>query len=271
MAETASTKGSWDKDGFIILRGFFSHGRIQEINQLLDSLWNNRHFSKNPLIIDAISETNKHKRMLFREAADEVRNYSYKLNDLYLESKQIRDLVLDVELCSVLEKLLNGPPMVCNTLNFEFGSEQADHIDTFYMPPRKTNRMLATWIALDSVAADNGPVRYFPGSHKIPPYLFSHGKTNAIQAEMPTFRSYIQNELEKRNIEPTTLSAEPGDVLIWHAQLLHGGLPIVERQKPRKSLVTHYFCRDDYRHLLWRVRQAHSNGYYYARRHQALQ
>ena len=147
MVETASTEGSWDRDGFIILRGFFSRSRIQEINQLADSLWNNRHFPKNPLIIDAFSETDKHKRMLFREAADEVRNYPYKLNDLYLESKHIRDLVLDVELCGVLKKLLNGPPMVCNTLNFEFGSEQADHFDTFYMPPRKTRNWTPTRIS----------------------------------------------------------------------------------------------------------------------------
>jgi len=32
-----------------------------------------------------------------------------------------------------------------------------------------------------------------------------------------------------------------GDVLIWHAQLLHGGRPILDRARTRASLVVHYW------------------------------
>ena len=37
-----------------------------------------------------------------------------------------------------------------------------------------------------------------------------------------------------------------GDVLIWHAQLLHGGSPIKAADQTRTSLVTHYWTEHDY-------------------------
>jgi ectoine hydroxylase-related dioxygenase (phytanoyl-CoA dioxygenase family) len=40
--------------------------------------------------------------------------------------------------------------------------------------------------------------------------------------------------------------AEPGDVPIWHAQLLHGGRPINDPRQTRLSLVTHYWTTHDY-------------------------
>lgn len=57
--------------------------------------------------------------------------------------------------------LLEGTPLVMNTLNFEYGAQQDDHIDTVYMPPKKENCMLATWIALETITANAGPLRYY--------------------------------------------------------------------------------------------------------------
>ena len=35
---------------------------------------------------------------------------------------------------AVLGELLDGPPVVCNSLNFIQGSEQTEHIDSWFMP-----------------------------------------------------------------------------------------------------------------------------------------
>ena len=86
--------------------------------------------------------------------------------------------------------------------------------------------MVAAWIALEDVSPDAGPLRYYPGSHKIPPFLFSHGKTDAIPSELPNFRKYIEHELERRGLRPAMYLAQTGDVLVWHAQLFHGSYPI---------------------------------------------
>ena len=36
--------------------------------------------------------------------------------------------------------------------------------------------------------------------------------------------------------------AKKGDVLVWHANLLHGGMPVVHPALTRKSMVAHYFA-----------------------------
>jgi ectoine hydroxylase-related dioxygenase (phytanoyl-CoA dioxygenase family) len=175
-----------------------------------------------------------------------ARKQPYKLNDLYLTQQKIRELVVGQRLAPILRELLEGFPMVCNSLNFEFGSQQDYHFDTFYMPSPTPNKMMASWIALEDATTKNGPLSYFPGSHKIEPFLFSNGSTHAIPSEMPEFDKYISAEIETHGLKAETLLADKGDVLIWHSQLLHGGSAIVDKTKTRKSLVTHYFTKEDF-------------------------
>ena len=125
--------------------------------------------------------------------------------------------------------------MACNSLSFERGSQQPAHFDTFYMPPLVPNKMLATWIALEDCSLDAGPLIYYPGSHKLKPYCFSHGGLHAVREEMPQCQRYIQAELEKHDLRPQKFAARAGDVFIWHAQLLHGGSEINNLKLTRKK------------------------------------
>jgi hypothetical protein len=261
---------AWEADGFIILRSFLPVERILSLNELVDRLWRERRRSGNPLVIDVFEGMPEGRRILFKDAPDEARRCPYKLNDLYLEYAQIRETVLDPRLTPILNDFLGGPPMLCNTINFEWGPQQHDHFDTFYMPPRIRNRMVAAWIALEEVSPDAGPLRYYPGSHKIPPFLFSHGKTDSIPEEMPDFWKYISRELDQRGLRPSMFVAQAGDVLIWHAQLLHGGYPIRDSRRTRKTLVAHYFRAHDYYNRFWRLRRLHGGAYYYRRPHQPV-
>ena len=68
--------------------------------------------------------------------------------------------------------------MAFQTPNLEFGSQQEFHFDTFRMPAPIENKMVAAWIALEDVHPDSGPLRYYPGSHKIPPFRFSDRRLN---------------------------------------------------------------------------------------------
>jgi len=271
MSESSPTLiRRWEEDGFVVLRGLFSPARVASINAFIDRLWSERRELSIPVTIDVRIESGDQRRILLRDADDRDRRRPYKINDLYLDYSILRDMVLDERLCQVLASLFDGTPLVCNSLNFEYGSQQADHIDTLYMPSRKPGGMIASWIALDEVSASNGPLRYWPGSHLIPPYRFSHGRTNAIAEEMSDFNAYIEREVERRSLGPVTLDAEPGDVMVWHSKLLHGGCPIDNDQQTRRSLVTHYFRRQDYRHHFWRLRRHHARGYFYRRGHQPV-
>ena|SRR5688572_5187793 len=260
----------WETQGFIVLKSFFPGGQLQRLNDLVNRLWKSRHSKDNPLVIDVFDGMPQGQRIFFNSAPDEARRFPYKLNDLYLEYREVREVVLAPGLSRVLADVLGGAPMLCNTINFEWGPGQEDHFDTLYMPPKEPNRMVAAWIALEDVAPTAGPLRYYPGSHRIPPFLFSHGRTDAIPNEMPNFRKYIAAELERRGTQPSMFAAQAGDVLIWHAQLLHGGYPIQDRNQTRKTLVAHYFRAQDYYHRFWRLRRLGKDAYYYSRRHQTV-
>ncbi|MDZ7839810.1 MAG: phytanoyl-CoA dioxygenase family protein [Gammaproteobacteria bacterium] len=238
-------KASWRDDGFLLLPKFFDATRLDAINTLVDELWRTRAALTEPVTLDAYigAETVRTlgRRYLMKEVPESARQSSYKINDLFLSYPAIRDLVLDETLSGYLRALLDGDPVTCNSLYFEYGSEQPDHFDTFFMPPRVRNRMAASWIALDDVTPENGPLQYYPGSHLIDPYLFADGRYNRAPEERKDCERYIAGELKRRQIEPTTLLASKGDVFIWHAHLLHGGAPIRKPGHKRRSLVTHYY------------------------------
>ncbi len=197
-------------------------------------------------MIDIFVDTEQQRRVYMVDAPGEARGSPYKLNDLYLTQERIRELIVGERIAPILRHLLGGFPMVCNSLNFEFGSQQPHHFDTFYMPSPTPNKMVASWLALEDTTLENGPLSYYPGSHKIPPYIFSNGTTLAIVDEMPKFNEYITAEIEKRGLTPQTLLAEKGDLLIWHSQLFHGGSEIIDKTQTRRSLVTHYFTKEDF-------------------------
>lgn len=246
MAITTEQRKEWDDNGYLLLKGFYSHETIDQINNLISDLWNRRHELNASYVIDIFVESPKEKRVYFSDAPKKARAQPYKLNDLFLSQTAVRELVAGKQLAPILRELLQGRPMICNSLNFEFGSQQDYHFDTFYMPSPTPNKMVASWIALEGVTEQSGPLTYYPGSHKIPPYNFSSGSTIIVPDEMPAFNEYVFGEIDTRGLQPETLLAEKGDVLIWHSQLFHGGKPIQQKSKTRKSLVTHYFTEEDF-------------------------
>jgi phytanoyl-CoA hydroxylase len=109
------------------------------------------------------------------------------------------------------------------------------------MPPPVEGRMVVASICLDDVGEDNGAVTYYTGSHTIPPYRFSDGRLNEKRDEMPQCQEYLQREIAARGLKTDEFRGKAGDVLLWHAQLLHGGTAIRDMAKTRRSLVVHYW------------------------------
>ncbi len=236
----------WRERGYLLLPKFFSEDEVDRINADIDHAWERRDEYPATVTVDQQIGTAREQRLALKDTDPAVRSSPYKLNDLYQESGAIRDVVLNERLMQVMTPLIGGTPMICNSLSFEYGSQQPHHFDTFYMPPTIRNHMLASWIALEDVHPDAGPLEYFPGSHTIEPYRSRDGSYNLTADQRPDFNTYIARELENENLQQETFCASKGDVFIWHAHLFHGGSRIVDEQRTRKSLVTHYFCREDW-------------------------
>jgi len=106
--------------------------------------------------------------------------------------------------------------------------------------------MCAVWIALEDVDANNGPVVYYPGSHRLPEYQLADavpqaGLTAPNLDDYADYPDFLQSQLDVRGLVPKELSLKKGDALIWSSNLAHGGTPIVDPKRTRFSQITHYY------------------------------
>lgn len=251
----------WDTQGFAILPGFYAEAELAPAVAMVERLWND------PRADVVVDDLVTHRRVRLRDVPAAARAHRrFKLNDLYLRHDPVRALALNPRINPVLDALLGHVPVLCNSLNFEHGSQQPDHVDSLYMTPRTPRHLVAIWVALEDCGADAGPLRYYPGSHRIPPFAFSDGGRHAIESEMPAWHRYMAGEVERLGLQPRQFAARRGDVFIWSADLLHGGSPILDPMRTRRSAVFHYFSEADCRALGARLVPQH--GGYWIRRGQ---
>jgi phytanoyl-CoA hydroxylase len=236
---TIEQKKSWDEQGYLILSGFFGDRDIEELARFQRQIW---HQCPPDVVVDDI-ETGR--RCYMNSLSLEERQHNLKVNDLYLRYPEIRRYSLQRNLVQILTELLQDRPVLCNTLNMRYGSEQFLHRDTLYMTPKSDDRLVATWIALEDVHPDAGPLRYIPGSHKIPIYRFSNGSQHIEDSEWHLWQAYMQQKVAEFQLKEAVFLGKKGDVFIWNAHLLHGGSPIRNQTLTRNSLVSHYFGKSD--------------------------
>jgi len=153
----------------------------------------------------------------------------------------VRELAIYPPIQRLLRVLYEREPIPFQTLNFEWGTQQPGHSDSLHfscLPPRY---MCGVWVALEDTTATNGPLFYYPGSHRLPEVnVYDLGKT----VDDPNYRNYeeFQRELMgEMGIEAVELHARQGDVLIWSSNIVHGGRPVVDEGSTRRSQVTHYY------------------------------
>lgn len=267
LTNITGLKAHWSEKGCLVLKRLFGIDEINAFSSAVEQLVENRASSAGEITIDVLEGNCLGQRMKLRNAPDEAISVAYKLNDLYLDSDICRQLSLSPKLVSVLSELLDGEPLVINSLNFKKGSQQPHHFDTYYMAPPVENRMVVSSICLEDQSIEAGPISYYPGSHKIPAYIFSNGGPQAVAGEMALATNYIELELKQRGLQKEVFVGQAGDVFIWHAQLYHGGSAITDHEKTRRSLVTHYWRVGDVDNF--DIGQVQGSGKYWIRDHSA--
>ena len=58
------------------------------------------------------------------------------------------------------------------------------------------------------------------------------------------YENKVEEVIEGEGLSKKIFLADKGDVLIWHANLLHGGEPMKDKSLTRKSMVLHYYAKD---------------------------
>jgi phytanoyl-CoA hydroxylase len=259
----------WDQNGYLILPKLFDRATAARGAQTFDDAWANRRADDRSLVIDAFVTGGQPQRLHLGEAPDEARSQVYKLNDMYLVDDFIRSLILAEPLLAAIRELVNDDVVAINSLHFERGSTQQYHVDTYYMPPPPGGQLIVSSICLENVHPDAGPLKYYPGSHRIQPYLNADGDRRARNGdELATATEYFLGQCNEHNLQPTTFCGRKGDTFLWHEQLLHGGSEIADMARTRRSLVTHYWTRSSVPADFDIV--PFGSGYYLRRPHQSV-
>lgn len=239
---------NWDRDGMLILPGFFDEAQLRDVDATMRRIWQRR----DPRVV--VDDMNTGRRCLLSALSEEEgRAHRFKTNDLFLTEASIREVALGGGMADVLAQLLGQVPVLCNSLNFDQGSSQGAHIDALYMTPITRGHLCAIWVALEDVAPEAGPLFFFRGSHRLPIHTFSDGSHHAIESEMAVWHANKDREVLEHGLRCETFLAKRGDVLIWSSELLHGGTPIQDPNKTRKSVVFHYFTKGDADAVGWKL------------------
>lgn len=153
-------------------------------------------------------------------------------------------LLSSPRLVEFLSAIFSERPLLFQSISFDMGSEQGIHQDTAYVVVDRPMELLACWIALEDVKEGSGELRYILGSHRLGDYDFG-GKKHWNPAEdghekHAEWGKWLQEETNRRGMKTEKFLAKRGDILVWHADIAHGGSPITSPELTRKSLVGHY-------------------------------
>lgn len=213
----------WPEEGYVVLRGLFTQQEVDAMNAEVDRL-----------IRDKVVDFNFTGR---------------KIMFAFHHSELLRRCTHDRRILDVMDFLLGRKVRVFQSINFLTGSEQHAHSDSIHMTTYPLGYMIAAWIALEPITADNGCLIYHPGSHRLPYLLngsYDHGGNRFVIGDdaYARYEEAIAAELRKGGFPAKEFHAQPGDVLLWHANLLHGGKKMAVPNASRKSMVIHCFAED---------------------------
>ena len=219
-AASQASLRAFEDNGFAVLSGFFSEDEVDGINKDLANLIATQQISL---------------------------RYRNKFMFAFRKSAQIR-AAGEGALRELIAALLGHETKLFQSINFLTGSQQRTHSDSIHMSTFPLGGMAAAWVALENITPGNGPLHYYPGSHKLPYYLNADYQNEGNDwligdKEYTEYEAYINQKIAEAGIPKQIFLAKKGDVFVWHANLMHGGEPHTDLTQTRKSMVFHYFSQ----------------------------
>ncbi|HEX2493217.1 MAG TPA: phytanoyl-CoA dioxygenase family protein [Steroidobacter sp.] len=169
-----------------------------------------------------------------------------RLQDAWKHDENVRSIATNQAVLELLSKLYGRRAWPFQSLNFPVGTEQHFHTDSIHFSSVPERFMCGVWLALEDIGPDQGPLEYYVGSHRWPIYTNEHvGFVPEEDANsQSTYHELWERMVEKTGVRRAAFHAHKGQALIWAANLLHGGMPHLDRLKTRWSQVTHYYFDD---------------------------
>lgn len=242
----------WIQNGFLILPGLIE-------GHMLDATWTAYEDALDQGTFGAPRYANHSTSMREREL------------DPHFKIPEVRALQHHPAVLAWTDLIFDRKTVPFQTIMGHAGSEQSAHSDSIHMTTYPLGYLVATWLAFEDIGADSGPLEYYPGSHRLP-YLLSaevgiapnEFKTKGYVVYHQNYEPMIEKACVDAGLKKEVFLAKKGDVLFWHANLVHGGSRRSNTARSRKALVCHYFAEHvvTYHDLSGNASRLHKDGLY---------
>jgi ectoine hydroxylase-related dioxygenase (phytanoyl-CoA dioxygenase family) len=210
-------------EGFTIVRGLFTQEEIDSYNAHFETM-RQHEIAKNQ-VVKIGGQVADHD--------DPLKTYPRLMQPHRHDDTSLHWLI-DERLNTCLTGMLGQEPYAVQTM-FYFkpagARGQALHQDQFYLRVQPGTCM-AAWMALDVIDEENGCLQVVPGSQDWPVLCTTEANTQIsftdVTVELP------------EGATPIPVRMQPGDVLFFNGQLVHGSLPNISKDRFRRSLIGHY-------------------------------
>lgn len=215
------------RDGYVVVRQAIDANLVDEVNQRIA-----RFKARNPKAI--ARNVDDHQRL-------------YRVVNLHLVVDAMTRLLGESRAIAVCDRFFGVPTTLYTSLYYERGSEQSLHRDSPVFTTRPAERYMGVWTALDNVDDSNGPLMVVPGSHALPPLdlaairakVFGEQPVPPMSGEgWAAYQDAVAAQCAEAGLQAQAVHVAPGDVIIWHPQLFHGGAPHPSAGT-RRSVVMH--------------------------------
>ena len=165
-------------------------------------------------------------------------------------SNNVAKLANNSKLKKILNFLYKSKPLPFSTINFIGGTEQPFHSDYIHFGSIPHKYLVGAWFALEKTNKFNGALRVIPGSHKFPLIDYQDLKLKKpmniaeLEKNYRIYEDYIKKFIKTKRLKFKELYVKKGEVILWAANLLHGGSKVKNKKLTRKSQVTHFHFRD---------------------------
>ena len=130
---------------------------------------------------------------------DDVFYARHRIGGAWRISENVKGLALHPNVLALVEDLYGRKPLPFETLDFRMGTEQPTHSDTIHFNSMPRGFMCGVWVALEDIDMENGPVVYYPGSHKLPEITLEDVGPDADEA---AYSRYIAAMIERLELKP---------------------------------------------------------------------
>ncbi len=217
---TEEQKQRFDNEGYLIVKGLFEAHQLREIEDTFEEI--------SHTAVPGYFEPD-----LSGESGDPLKRYPrvmhpHRFNDT------AKKYMLHPAVLAVLHDLYEETPLAAQSMFYykpPGARGQALHQDNFYLKVEPGN-CIAAWTAIDAADEDNGGLLVVPKTQDYdivcPEYADSK----------ESFTTHFVKPPKDRKAMPVVM--EPGDVLFFNGNLIHGSYRNKTKDRFRRAFISHY-------------------------------